>query len=338
MSETSEAGAGTLPDPGATLLADPDIYGNERFAGLPVRSVDEAGWDTGGDTDGDTGGEPSGRVAWMVTDGTEPGSSRGESDLPRELDELLENVAPGDVRALAVTGYGAVDAPLILAEYAARLPALTAVFLGFIGIEQWEMSWIGHGDITPVLEAYPRLERLEVRGSDGLTLRPVTHEHLRVLRFETGGLPGAVVRAVGASDFPALEHLELWLGSEGYYGDHTMEDLDDVFSGARLPALRRLGLRNSEQQDAVAAALATAPVVAGLDELSLGQGALTDRGMEALLGGQPLTHLRVLDLRHHFLSRAMADRVRRALPGVAIDLTGPRFDLSDGRPYITVAE
>ncbi|SEG61020.1 hypothetical protein SAMN05444920_103449 [Nonomuraea solani] len=134
----------------------------------------------------------------------------------------------------------------------------------------------------------------------------------------------------------ALEHLELWLGVESYGGDHTVADLDGILSGARLPALRRLGLRNSEQQDEVAAAVAAAPVVARLEALSLGMGTLSDRGAEALLSGQPLTHLSALDLGHHFLSDAMAARLRSALPGVAVDVSDQQAD--DDWLYTAVSE
>jgi hypothetical protein len=322
-------------DPGETFLPEDAVYRfdlagmhRERFAGLPVRELDD--------------GVPSrpDQVAWLVTDETGFGFEDDKDDtaLADELDHLLRRVNPAQVTALAVTGHGAANAPRLLAQHARRLTGLRSVFLGYIEREHWEISWIRHGDITPLLEAYPRLERLEVRGSQGLELRPVTHEHLKVLRFESGGLPGAVVRAVGASTFPALEHLELWLGVEQYGGDTTAADLDGILSGTGLPALKRLGLRDSERQDDVAAAVAAAPVVGRLEELSLGMGALTDRGAEALLSGQPLTHLRVLDLRHHFLSDAMAPRVLDALPGVAVDLGEQQRAEDDGWMYVAVTE
>ncbi len=77
-------------------------------------------------------------------------------------------------------------------------------------------------------------------------------------------------------------------------------------------------------QDETATALAGAPVVARLAGLSLAMGTLTDDGAAALLAGQPLTHLHALDLHHHFLSEATAQRVREALPGVAVDLDDPQ--------------
>ena len=51
---------------------------------------------------------------------------------------------------------------------------------------------------------------------------------------------------------------------------------------------------------------------------------LRGAGAEALLSGQPLTHLRRLNLRHHYLSEPMAERVRDAFAG-----TGVEVDLSD---------
>ncbi|MEU8279162.1 STM4015 family protein [Microbispora bryophytorum] len=243
------------------------------------------------------------------------------------FDVLLTRVDTARVPALVIGGwedcYGTSSEQIVglLADNAARFPGLRSLFLGAISSDEAEISWIQQSDVTPLLEAFPRLERLEVRGGTGLRLRPVRHESLRMLRFETGGLPAAVVRAVGACDLPALEHLELWLGEENYGGDATVADLAPILSGERLPALRHLGLQDSEIQDELAAAVACAPVVARLESLALSMGVLTDAGAEALLGGQPLTHLHTLDLHHHFLTDAMAARVTEALPGVEVDLS-----------------
>ncbi|MEV5572881.1 STM4015 family protein [Spirillospora sp. NPDC052269] len=219
-------------------------------------------------------------------------------------------------------GDGAADVGTLLAEAAPAFPALRSLFVGDVVMEEAEISWIEHGDITPVLDAFPELERFEVRGSQGLVLNPFEHSGLRTLRFESGGLPAEVVRAVGASDLPNLEHLDLWLGTPNYGGDATTDDLAPLLSGERFPALRRLGLENSEIEDQVAAAVAGAAVVAQLETLSLGMGILTDTGAESLLAGQPLTHLKKLDLEHHFLSDSMIERVRAALPGVEVLLDG----------------
>ncbi|MFB4317954.1 STM4015 family protein [Actinomadura sp. 21ATH] len=237
---------------------------------------------------------------------------------------FFEQVDAAQVTHLVIGFYNSRDAPGApvdrLVDAAGRLPRLRALFLGDIVSEEEEISWIRQGDITPLFAAFPGLGRLDVRGGPGLALRPVAHESLRMLRLESGGLPGRVVRAVHESDLPALEHLDLWLGSPAYGGDARIEDLQPILNGARFPALRHLGLEDSEIQDEIAQAVAGAPVVARLESLSLALGVLTDTGAEALLSGQPLTHLDLLDLRHHFLSDAMMDRLEDALPGTEVDL------------------
>jgi hypothetical protein len=201
-------------------------------------------------------------------------------------------------------------------------PALRALFLGDMVMEECEISWINQTDVTPLLSGFPALEEFGVRGGTGLGFTALQHTALRRLVVETGGLPAAVVRGIGASDLPALEHLDLWLGTSDYGGDSEAADLEPILSGARLPRLRHLGLRNSEMQDAVAAAVAAAPVVDRLEVLDLSMGVLTDEGAAALLGGRSLTHLKKLDLHHHYLSEPVEDRVRQTLEpeGVEVDL------------------
>ncbi|OLT25101.1 hypothetical protein BJF79_13160 [Actinomadura sp. CNU-125] len=225
----------------------------------------------------------------------------------------------------------------LLVEAAASFPKLHSLFLGDIPAEQSEISWINHGDITPLLEAFPNLERLKVRGADGLVMEPVGHASLTALQFESGGFPAGVVRALAASDLPNLAHLNLWLGEEAYGGDAAVDDLAGILSGERLPSLRHLGLEDSELQDEIAEAVAAAPVVARLESLSLAMGTLTDRGAEALLSGQPLTHLRKLNLSYHYLSEPMMARVRAALPGVEVDVDD-RQESDEGEFYVEVGE
>ncbi|WP_432922033.1 STM4015 family protein [Microbispora sp. CA-135349] len=248
-------------------------------------------------------------------------------EIEEAFDALLARVDTAKVPALVIGGWGncyetsSEQIVGLLADNAAWFPGLRSLFVGAISSDEAEISWIQQSDVTSLLEAFPRLERLEVRGGTGLGLRPVRHESLRMLRFETGGLPAKVVRAIGACDLPALEHLDLWLGIQEYGGDATVADLAPILSGDRLPTLRHLGLQDSEIQDEIAAAVASAPVVARLESLALSMGMLTDAGAEALLGGQPLTHLNRLDLHHHFLTDAMVARVTEALPGVEVDLS-----------------
>lgn len=298
----------------------------EEWGGLPVHTFEP------------DGARPDGAVAWRL----EVGYEDGPDDFARLLDQFLGAVDPASVTALLVGQWGGAayehKLPVaLLAEKLPALPNLRALFLGDLVPEECEISWIQHGDLTPVLEALPGLETLTVRGGEGLELRPVQHAGLRDVVFESGGLPAGVVRAVGASDLPNVSSLELWLGTDNYGGDATVADLADLLGGSKLPALTELGLRNAEIADDVAAAVAGAPVVARLRVLDLSMGFLTDRGAAALLAGQPLTHLAELRLWHHYLSTAMMERLVTELPGVAVDLDEQLNDERDDR-WIAVSE
>ncbi|MER6136229.1 STM4015 family protein [Streptomyces sp. NPDC001815] len=296
---------------------------------------------------------PAGEVAWrLARDEMVTGVEPFETCWYRFLDA----VDPAQVRAL-VLGAGAYGSELSggdpeetvgrLVAAADRLSGLEALYLADLTHEESELSWMVQGDVTPVLVAYPRLLELGVRGSGGgfsgapgLELTPVRHEHLRVLRLENGGLPGEVARGLAASDLPGLRRLDLWLGEEAYGCSTTLADLAPLLDGDRLPALRHLGLQNSEMQDEIAAAVAGAPVVARLASLHLGLGTLTDTGAAALLSGQPLTHLEELDLNHHYLSDPLMRRLRETLEpfGVKVNLDGQEQTGEEGDRYIAAGE
>lgn len=303
----------------------------ETFAGRPV--VDYRG--------DQPVPEPDGPVAWRVSywdDDFTEGLSDGFRD---HFAEFLSRVDPATVDALVIGswGYAAFKTPPIgqLREAASQLTGLRALFLGDILGDECEISWIKQDDVTPLLAAYPALEVLRLRGTDGLELDVMHHPALKELAIESGGLPADIVRRVGECDFPAMQHLELWLGVSYYGGDATADDLAAILAGTRLPALRHLGLRNAEIADQLATAVAAAPVVARLSTLDMSLGILSDTGAEALLAGQPLTHLRRLDLHHHYLSDDMMARVHADLPGVDVDLSDQESE-DEGERYTAVSE
>ncbi|MFB8280309.1 STM4015 family protein [Nocardia colli] len=201
-----------------------------------------------------------------------------------------------------------------------RLPNLRALFVGDIVGEECEISWINQGQVTVLLEAFPELTEFRVRGGQELEFPAIRHERLHTLIVETGGLGAEVVRGIAASDLPALTHLDLWLGTSEYGGDADVADLAPILAGTRLPKLTHLALRNSEIQDDICVALASAPVVARLEVLDVSMGVLTDDGAAALLSGQPLSHLSFLDLHHNYLSTAMGERLTQTLEPAGVRL------------------
>ncbi|MFD0340070.1 STM4015 family protein [Streptomyces sp. NPDC127117] len=292
-----------------------DVEHPETFYGLPVHTLAGPGRPPGGALPG------AGSVAWRLES-----AWQGDLTFGTLWQHFVDTVDTTQVRALVIGPWWQEEyeafAPVLdlLVAHADRFPALRALFLADVVSEECELSWLQMCDITPAVEAFGELEELAARGCGeqgadrpSLGLRPVRHKSLRSLRFESGGLPSGIVRAIGASELPALERLELWLGVTEYGGDTTVADLAPLLSGATFPALRHLGLQNSEIQDEIAAAVASAPVVARLESLSLAMGTLGDEGAQALLSGQPLTHLASLDLHHHYMSDPLVDRLHKLL-------------------------
>jgi hypothetical protein len=220
-----------------------------------------------------------------------------------------------------------------------ELPNLEALFVGDIVSEECEISWIVQSDVTPLLNAFPGLTYLCVRGGNGLELSGLRHDGLTSLVVESGGLGGRVVRDVAAARLPALEHLELWLGMPHYGGTATVDDLAPLLAGENFPALTYLGLRDSEIADQIAEAVADAPILERIRVLDLSLGTLGDAGAAALLSSPAVARLEKLDLHHHFCSDEMVQKLRQS--GIRVDasdqLATERYGGDEWR-YVAVGE
>jgi hypothetical protein len=192
-----------------------------------------------------------------------------------------------------------------------KLPNLRHIFFGDIVMEESEISWIETTDLTPLLEAYPQLETFMCRGGNGLKLGPVTHNHLKKLVIQSGGLDRKVVQDVIMSTLPALEHLEFYLGAENYGATSEVDDFTPLLRGDRFPKLQYLGLRDSEIADDLAAVVANSPVLDTIEILDMSLGTLGDDGAHALLKSDRIKKLKKLDLHHHFISKEVMEELRK---------------------------
>lgn len=206
-----------------------------------------------------------------------------------------------------------------LIRLAPQLPSLKALFVGDITYEECEISWIIQSEYASLLNAYPQLEELRIRGSTNLELPAFTHHKLRSFAIECGGLPQSVLSALARSSMPALEHLELWVGTDHYGFDGSLATVRETVNALRTPRLRYLGLRDAEIADEIAGWLAGEAWVASLDTLDLSLGTLSDVGANALLASPHLRGLRKLDLSHHYISEPLQAKLRAAIPGVVLD-------------------
>ena len=207
-----------------------------------------------------------------------------------------------------------------------KLPNLTALFLGDITMEESEISWINQSDVSPFFNAFPKLEVFRVRGGNGLSLGTLNHAHLKTLIVETGGMDVALVREVLGSRLPALEHLELWLGTENYGGNATVPDLAALFTEQPFPRLRYLGLRDSDIVNELAIALARSSILDKIRVLDLSLGVLDDTGVLALLNHPALLKLEKLDIHYHFCTEGMIAKLTAAL-----EAAGVQLDASDSQ-------
>lgn len=227
-----------------------------------------------------------------------------------------------------------------LASASDKLPNLRGIFFGDITYEEAEISWIHQSDLGPLLEAYPKLEHFRVRGGNGLSLGRMDHANLKTLIVETGGLPVSVIREISDSSLPALEHLELWLGSPNYGWDGAVDDLQPILSGKLFPKLNHLGLRDCDMADELAAVAANAPIVRRLRTLDLSLGNMGDDGFRAL-GMLPRDGtLEKLDVHHHFAGAEMVNELKRLPFEVDASEVQTPQDWGDGEQhrYIAVAE
>ena len=250
---------------------------------------------------------------------------------PRAPEVTAVVVGPWDVDMFANEhGPDAMISALVAAR--ARLKKLTALFIGDITFEESEMSWIVQGNLAPLFLAYPKLHHFRARSGRGLELGHIALAHLRSLVIETGGMTGQVVRDVLAADLPALEHLELWLGTEEYGRTATVEDLAPLLRGECFPKLKYLGLRNCDEADDLAEQLATAPILERITTLDLSLGTLSDTGAAALFNCPAVRKLKKLDIHHHYCSAEMVASLHDL--GIQINARDPQSaDEDDGHEY-----
>jgi hypothetical protein len=264
-----------------------------------------------------------------------------EAVLPGELlEEFLRQGDPAALEALIIGPWhdaaGRPPDEYLLGLTGHRLPQLRALFVGDMTREDCEISWIRQSDYSDLIDVYPHLEVLRVRGGNGLRLPRTEYPELRQLVIETGGLPRSVMEAIADSRLPLLQRLELWLGMEEYGFDGDLATVTRLLEGIGPQRLTHLGLRDSEITDELAVYLAQQDWVGRLHTLDLSMGTLSDRGAEALCSSRHLTGLKVLDVRHHYISRPII-RQLELLP-LTLRIDRPVRIRSGDRRYVQVGE
>lgn len=187
--------------------------------------------------------------------------------------------------------------------------------LAFVTNEGEEMlSWTEAGELAGTATLFPNLEELEVHAGSYQLTAP-HFPRLQRLTLRTCGMTAENLEAIAAADWPALERLELWVGSASYGVRVTAEQFEPLLQSTRLPRLRSLALCNCELTDTLCASVLASPLLPGLESLSLAKGTMTEAGALLLIdGAQRLRHLELLDVDDNYLSDEIVARLQHVLP------------------------
>ncbi len=263
--------------------------------------------------------------------------------LVDKVSAFLETSPAAEVESLVIAAWEEPHENLpqealdLLCTNAGKLPKLRELFVGDMDSEECEISWIKQADYSNVFVAFPALERLHIKGSDGLVLSgaALRHDNLTALTIECGGLPKRIIETIAAAQLPKLEYLKLYLGVEDYGFDATLEDLRPFMQKGLFPALKYLGLVDSEIANDIAVEVAQAPVLEQLETLDLSLGTLSDEGGRALLDSPKIAGLKRLDLHYHYLSNDMVKQFQKL--SITVDVSQQQ-DVDDDWRYPAVTE
>ncbi|RUT03885.1 hypothetical protein DSM106972_047990 [Dulcicalothrix desertica PCC 7102] len=232
-----------------------------------------------------------------------------------KLESLTQDAQASKLEALVIgmwDEYGDDDSSCVvdaLVSVKDKLKNLKAIFIGDIEFSEWMISSIEQSDISPLLRAYPLLEVIQLRGASNLQFSQLHHENLKAIIIESGALTRETIAQICDLQLPALQHLEIWLGSYRYGGNSTVDDLMPILEGNLFPRLSFLGLRNSNYSDDIACAIVNTLIVKFINILDLAMGTLSDEGAEALLNCSAINKLDILNVHENYLSDEMIMRL-----------------------------
>jgi uncharacterized protein (TIGR02996 family) len=264
--------------------------------------------------------------------------------LEELVDELLAHPSALSLQELRIGSLGIADQfnyrKVVAALVEAGSPSLRSLDLADFPGEDCELSWSELGDVSKLYKAFPRLQRLRLRGGS-MTLGKIAPPELRSFAVETGGLDSGCIKSICGAKWPRLESLKIYFGDDNYGAGGDVKSILPILSGKGLPALRHLGLMNADFTDAICKALPKTKVLPQLETLDLSLGTMSDAGAAALVAAKAqLKHLKRLNVDDNFLSKAGL----QSLTALGIEVNGGKQrepdddDDEDDRRYVSVGE
>ncbi len=235
------------------------------------------------------------------------------------IEDILAHKAFPGLDELVIGNWGVWNGscpPIIdgIVENKEKFSHIQKVFIGNMGYEECEVSWIEQGDYSKLWAAMPQLKELTIKGSNELVLGEICHEELEALTIICGGLPVSVIQSIQNAKLPKLKKLLLFIGVEEYGFDGDENTIKELLTQAQFPELTYLGITNSEIQDELTEVVLGSKFMEQITTLDLSNGTLTDKGGALLLEKIPqYPNIRKLDIHYNYLSVNMAKKLE-ALP------------------------
>lgn len=261
-----------------------------------------------------------------------------EKNAQTMLEEILASKRLPNVEELVIGCWGDYDeesAQVIvdgIVEHKEQFQHIKSLFIGDMNEEECEVSWILQADYSKMWEALPNLEKLTIKGSTGLSLGRIEHNHLKELEIICGGLPKSVMHSISNAILPELTSLNLYMGSREYGFDGDIEDIKELLAHP-FPKLTKLGLVDSEIQDEITAEVVKSAYMNQISELALSMGTLSDKGGRLLLEEVPKhPNITFLDLEYHYMSAKIMLQLLELPIDVNVDEQQEVYEL-EGQSY-----
>lgn len=216
------------------------------------------------------------------------------------LDKILKDKHLSDYKQITIGcwNYECEDCSELLEgmlEHKDKFAQIEGLFWGDIDQEEQEVSWIEQTDLSPLLDAMPKLKDLKIKGTN----KPAPGTDLTSGIAFTGNYQWrSSFRSSGryhSSDFPNLEKLILVCRCRRLWIRGRFRDIPPLFSKERFPKLTYLGLVNSEEQDNIVEMFLQSDILPQLETMDISAGTLKDEGAQLLLDNlDKISHLNLL--------------------------------------------